>query len=64
MAKSQLHLTSLFGKQMYVNHYEIKEVRKQQFEEKHDVIDFNNYKKQFTNLNDIFNKPEMFTILH
>lgn len=49
---------------MYVNHYEIKEVRKQQFEEKHDVIDFNNYKKQSTNINDIINKPELFTILH
>ena len=45
LAKANLHQQSFFGKQLYINHYEIKEGRKQQYEEMHDKQDFNNYKK-------------------
>lgn len=44
-AKAELHQQTFNGKQLYINHYEIKEIRKAQYEEFHDKTDFQNYKK-------------------
>jgi RNA recognition motif-containing protein len=65
LAKQQLHQQTFNGKQLYINHYEIKEIRKIQQEEIRDKADFNNYKKQNQgSLNlDIINKPEIFALI-
>ena len=39
-AKNELNQTTFNGKQLYINHYEIKEIRKAQYEELHDKTDF------------------------
>jgi hypothetical protein len=49
---------------LYINHYEIKEIRKAQYEEMHDKSDFQNYKKQNTNISELMSKPEIFAILN
>lgn len=48
---------------LYINHYEIKEVRKQQYEEMHDKTDFQNYKKSSTNVSELMSRPEIYAIL-
>jgi polyadenylate-binding protein len=45
-AKAELHNYNLNGKQLYVSHYEIKEIRKAQHEEFRDTADFQNYQRQ------------------
>lgn len=60
-AKMALHQQTYNGKQLYINHYEIKELRKVQQEDVRDKTDFQNYKKQ-NPINfsmDMINKPEM-----
>jgi RNA recognition motif-containing protein len=61
LAKNELHNYVLNGKQLYINHYEIKEIRKTQQDELRDQIDFNNYKKQHnpTNPTDMLNNPQI-----
>ncbi len=44
-AKSRLNQQTFNGKMLYINHYEIKELRKIQQEEIKDKADFNNYRK-------------------
>jgi len=61
LAKSQLNQQTFNGKQLYVNHYELKEVRKLQQEEVRDKADYQNFKKQNPgqfNM-DIMNRPEI-----
>lgn len=62
-AKASLNQTVFNGKQLYINHYEIKEVRKAQYEEIHDRNDFNNYIKSNTNVSNILGKPEILAII-
>ena len=52
-AKAELNGTTFNNKQLYINHYEIKEIRKIQQEEMRDNNDYNNYKKSSANINDI-----------
>jgi len=61
-AKINLNQQTFNGKQLYINHYEIKELRKVQQEEVRDKADYQNYKKQNPgqfNI-DLINKPEIF----
>ena len=46
MAKQHLNSQTFNGKQLYVNHYELKEVRKFQQEEIRNKADYQNYNKQ------------------
>jgi len=63
-AKAELNQFDFNGKHLYINHYEIKEIRKAQYEESHDNEDYNNYKKQNTNISaDMMNRPEILAIL-
>jgi hypothetical protein len=51
---------------LYINHYEIKELRKLQQEEIRDKADYNNYRKQQSNGQfsmEVFNRPEIFTLI-
>lgn len=66
LAKNQLNQQTFNGKILYINHYEIKEVRKIQQEEIRDKADFQNYKKQsqvgaFSS--DMINRPEIFALI-
>jgi len=63
-AKNQLNQSPFNGKQLYINHYEIKEYRKMHYEDMHDKTDFQNHIKQNTNINEIMAKPEIFGILN
>jgi polyadenylate-binding protein len=64
-AKAELNQTTFNGKQLYINHYEIKEIRKVQYEEVHDKTDFQNFKKQSLGYTvDLFNKPEIYALLN
>jgi RNA recognition motif-containing protein len=64
-AKAELNQTTFNGKQLYINHYEIKEIRKAQYEEFHDKTDFQNFKKQNLGYTvDLFNKPEIYALLN
>jgi polyadenylate-binding protein len=64
-AKAELNQTTFNGKQLYINHYEIKEIRKVQYEDVHDKTDFQNYKKQNLGYTvDLFNKPEIYALLN
>lgn len=65
LARQQLNQQTFNGKILYINHYEIKEIRKIQQEEIRDKADYNNYKKQNQgtfNL-DMINKPEIFSLI-
>lgn len=64
-AKMALNNSTFNGKQLYVNHYEIKEVRKQQQESARDLADFNKYKQQQVQSNpaDLLRNPEMVAML-
>ena len=62
-AKADLNLKAFNGKQIFINHYEIKEIRKIQNEEMRDKSDFQNYKKSNTNMSDMLAKPEILAIL-
>jgi RNA recognition motif-containing protein len=44
-AKQEMAGFNFNGKSLYINHYEIKEIRKQQKEEMHDKTDFQKYKQ-------------------
>ena len=58
-AKTNHHNHPVNGKQLYINHYEIKELRKIQNEDIRDKTDFQNYKKQSSGYTmDLLNKPE------
>lgn len=64
-AKTTLHNQPFNGKQLYINHYEIKELRKIQNEDIRDKTDFQNYKKQSSGYTmDLLNKPEVFALLN
>jgi len=64
-AKTALHTQPFNGKQLYINHYEIKELRKLQNEDIRDKTDFQNYKKQSSGYTmDLLNKPEVFALLN
>jgi len=64
-AKTALHTQPFNGKQLYINHYEIKELRKIQNEDIRDKTDFQNYKKQNSGYTmDLLNKPEVFALLN
>ena len=64
-AKTALHNQPFNGKQLYINHYEIKELRKIQNEDIRDKTDFQNYKKQNSGYTmDLLNKPEVFALLN
>ena len=65
-AKQQLHQTTFNGKQLFINHYEIKELRKIQQEDIRDKADYQNYKKtqsQGAFSLDMINRPEIFTLI-
>ncbi|CDW85840.1 polyadenylate-binding protein [Stylonychia lemnae] len=65
LAKQQLHLHSLNGKQLYINNYELKEVRQVQQEAAQDQAGFQNYKKQQPAplTLEILNKPEIYQLI-
>ena len=66
LAKQQVPNQPLQGKTLYVNHYELKEVRKIQQEEARDRADFQNYQKQMAQNGfnpEILNKPEVFQLI-
>jgi polyadenylate-binding protein len=64
-AKTELSNQVFNGKQLYINHYEIKELRKVQYEDIHDKTDFQNFKKQNLGYTaDLFNKPEIYALLN
>jgi len=64
-AKTELNTHTFNGKQLYINHYEIKELRKVQYEDIHDKTDFQNFKKQNLGYTaDLFNKPEIYALLN
>lgn len=65
LAKQQLNQSTFNGKQLYINHYELKEVRKIQQEEARDKADFQNQKKSnpaALSL-DIINRPEIYQLI-
>lgn len=63
-AKAELHTSQFNGKQIYINHYEIKEQRKAQIEEIKDKADFENYRKTTTNVsNEFMANPQMLSQL-
>jgi RNA recognition motif-containing protein len=61
LARQQLNMQTFNGKQLYVNHYELKEVRKIQQEEARDKADFQNHKRAHpTNITTEFlNNPQV-----
>jgi RNA recognition motif-containing protein len=65
LAKQQLNLQTFNNKQLYINNYELKEVRKIQQEDARDKADFQSFKKQSpTALSlDILNKPEIYQLI-
>jgi len=65
-AKQNLHNQTLEGKQLVINHYEIKEIRALQREEAIDKQSFERYKAQKDggfHLNDLVSHPHMTQIL-
>lgn len=65
LAKQQLNQQTFNGKQLYINHYELKEVRKLQQEEARDKADFQNHKKSNPGALslDIINRPEIYQLI-
>jgi RNA recognition motif-containing protein len=64
-AKAELPTQTFNGKQLFINHYEIKELRQVQMEDMRDKTDFQNYKKQSTGFTaDLLNKPEIYALLN
>ena len=65
LAKQQLNSYTFNGKQLYVHHYELKEVRKLQQEEIRDNADYQNFMKQQPGALtfDFINKPEIFQLI-
>jgi len=66
-AKAELNNKQYMGKQLYINHYEIKEMRSILQEEMRDKQDYQNYQKAninpITNIADVIGKPEMLQVL-
>ena len=63
-AKSECHQQNFNGKMLYINHYEIKEVRKVQIEEMRDKADFQTHKKATANVSELMSRPEIYAILN
>lgn len=64
LAKTQLNQTNFNGKTLFINNYEIKELRRIQQEDLRDKADYQTHKKQNPNINlDIMNRPEVLAIL-
>lgn len=66
LARQQLNMYTFNGKQLYVNHYELKEVRKLQQEEARDKADFQTLQRsQPTAINTEFlNNPQVVQIIN
>jgi len=63
-AKNECHQQNFNGKMLYINHYEIKEVRKVQIEEMRDKADFQTHKKATANVSELMSRPEIYAILN
>jgi polyadenylate-binding protein len=65
LAKQQLNLQTFNNKLLYINNYELKEVRRIQQEDARDKADFQSYKKQSPAALslDILNKPEIYQLI-